>query len=182
MSYSETRQNYVKFTKIIIRNLSQFSRHEDTLELLAQQIKKVKNTAKVCELKKLLNDTINVDELRKQCLLLVKRNVLKCALSQDWFPWQQRGLFQGANISSFLSYLYLNEIDKKFLVSQFNGKGFLRNVDDYLFVTRDYDQVKLFADRFLIGFQEFNVKANRIKLKFSVPMAKQTLFVGVEFA
>ncbi|XP_075258848.1 uncharacterized protein LOC142350780 [Convolutriloba macropyga] len=158
--------HYVKFTKII-RNLSQsFPDIEDTLELLAHQIKKVNNTAKVCELKKLENDTINVDELRKQCLLLVKRNVLKCAWSKDCFLWQQRGLSQGANISSFLSYLYLNEIDKKFLVSQFNDKGLLmRNVDDYLFVTTDYHQAKMFADRFLLGFQEFNLKANPNKVQ-----------------
>ena len=166
LKHSKEGSKYVRFSKIVRKLSHGFVSLEDSLESLAQQFKKISNSVKICELKRFETEEVKIDSILKSISMLVKRNILKATCGKDNFLWQRKGLSQGANISSFLNFLYLNEVDKRYLIPVLKNHGLLlRNVDDYLLITEKQEMVQKFKNLFLEGFSELNLKANPNKLQ-----------------
>ena len=84
---------------------------------------------------------------------------------------------KGANISSFLNMLYLNDLDSRFLTPLFQTQGILlRHADDYMFVTEQKEVAEKFRDMFLEGFPTLNLKANRGKVCVFASNGKESCF------
>ena len=94
-----------------VRTLRNFTGTEG-LDRLCSLAKHNGKDAKIVELRQFDKEKICTSELRKLCLILVKRNVVKL-VGSDVYLWQRRGLSQGWHLIKLV-------FEKKWGMPEFN--------------------------------------------------------------
>ena len=82
-----------------VKNLRSSSVGSESLDKVCSLAKHNGKDVKIVELKQFDKEEIFTSELRKLCLILVKRNIVRL-VGSDVYLWQRKGLSQGWLISS----------------------------------------------------------------------------------